>query len=136
MLSSILRDVSCREILLEIGIPVVHRNVRYNCRIIYFNGDRPLFVQTWQKAAIIGMRFFAPWGRPCDTELFCLSRMIQDIVGERSTIIGDALISCEDTVVGCETCEGLFTPNAPHVQTSLDGNEIFTNSSGSVTNAL
>ena len=57
--------------------------------------------------------------------------MIQDIVGKKTTIIGDAVISCQDTVVGWETCEELFTPNAPHAQMSLNGIEIFTNSSGS-----
>ena len=60
-----------------------------------------------------------------------LPRMIQDIVGKKTTTIGDAVISCQDTVVGCETCEELFTPNAPHGQMSLNGVEIFTNSSGS-----
>ncbi|KAI9808621.1 MAG: glutamine-dependent NAD(+) synthetase [Sarcosagium campestre] len=57
--------------------------------------------------------------------------MIQDIVGKTKSVIGDAVISCQDTVVGCETCEELFTPAAPHAQMSLDGIEIFTNSSGS-----
>ena len=77
------------------------------------------------------MRYFTSWGRPGHTEQFYLPRMIQTIVGKKMTMIGDAVISCRDTVVGCETCEELFTPNAPHVQMSLDGVEIFTNSSGS-----
>lgn len=77
------------------------------------------------------MRYFTPWGRPGHTEQYYLPRMIQTIVGKKMTMIGDAVISCRDTVVGCETCEELFTPNAPHVQMSLDGVEIFTNSSGS-----
>lgn len=77
------------------------------------------------------MRYFTPWGRPGFVDQYYLPRMIQIIVGKKMVPIGDAVISCLDTVVGCETCEELFTPNAPHAQMSLDGVEIFTNSSGS-----
>lgn len=45
--------------------------------------------------------------------------------------IGDAIISTFDTTIAAETCEELFTPNAPHIAMSLDGVEIMTNSSGS-----
>ena len=45
--------------------------------------------------------------------------------------IGDALIRTQDTVLGFETCEELWTPQAPHIDMGLDGCEIFTNSSGS-----
>lgn len=45
--------------------------------------------------------------------------------------IGDTVISTDDTVLGAETCEELFTPRSPHIDMSLDGVEIITNSSGS-----
>jgi NAD+ synthase (glutamine-hydrolysing) len=38
MMLKILTDESLYEILLDIGMPVVHRNVRYNCRVIVLNG--------------------------------------------------------------------------------------------------
>lgn len=44
---------------------------------------------------------------------------------------GDAVVATYDTCLGVETCEELFTPDAPHIPLSLDGVEIFTNSSGS-----
>ena len=50
---------------------------------------------------------------------------------ERTCPIGDALIRTWDTVLGFETCEELWDPMAPHIEMSLDGCEIFTNSSGS-----
>ena len=40
-------------------------------------------------------------------------------------------MSALDTVVSFETCEELFTPNAPHIALSLDGVEIIANGSGS-----
>jgi NAD+ synthase (glutamine-hydrolysing) len=57
--------------------------------------------------------------------------MIQEVVGETHVVFGDAVVSTPDTCFGAETCEELFTPKAPHIDMSLDGVEIFTNSSGS-----
>jgi NAD+ synthase (glutamine-hydrolysing) len=45
--------------------------------------------------------------------------------------IGIFAISCLDTAVAFETCEELFTPNAPNALFSLDGVEIIANGSGS-----
>ena len=39
MLARVLQESTCRDILLDIGMPVMHRNVRYNCRIVCFNGQ-------------------------------------------------------------------------------------------------
>jgi NAD+ synthase (glutamine-hydrolysing) len=33
----ILSNSVCEDILLDIGMPVTHRNVRYNCRTIVYN---------------------------------------------------------------------------------------------------
>lgn len=33
-LEIILRDESCYDILLDLGMPILHRNVRYNCRVV------------------------------------------------------------------------------------------------------
>jgi NAD+ synthase (glutamine-hydrolysing) len=77
------------------------------------------------------MRYFTPWSREGHVEQYYLPRIIQDIVGKVKVPIGDAVISTRDTCIGCETCEELFTPNAPHSAMSLNGVEIFTNSSGS-----
>ena len=41
------------------------------------------------------------------------------------------MIKTWDTVLGFETCEELWTPEAPHLAMGLNGCEIFTNSSGS-----
>lgn len=77
------------------------------------------------------MRYFTPWSREGHVEQYYLPRIIQEIVGKLKVPIGDAVISTRDTCLGCETCEELFTPNAPHSAMSLNGVEIFTNSSGS-----
>jgi NAD+ synthase (glutamine-hydrolysing) len=95
-------------------MPVGHRNVRYNCRIIVYN-RRILLIRPKIWLANDGnyreMRYFTPWQRPRYTEQFYLPRMITKITGQEKVIIGDAVISTQDTCIGAETCEELFTPD-------------------------
>lgn len=44
MLALILSDESCHGILLDIGLPVAHRNVNYNCRVVCLDG-KILFIR-------------------------------------------------------------------------------------------
>ncbi|KAL8691469.1 MAG: hypothetical protein Q9218_003313 [Villophora microphyllina] len=134
MLEKILQDDTLHDILLDIGMPVQHRNVLYNCRIIALDG-KILLIRPKQSLAADGnyyeTRFFTPWLKPQQTEQYHLPRRIQKIQGATHVTFGDAVISTPDTCLAAETCEELFTPSAPHTPMGLDGVEIFTNSSGS-----
>lgn len=44
MLARILEDKTCHGILLDIGLPVTHRNVNYNCRVVCLDG-KILFIR-------------------------------------------------------------------------------------------
>ncbi|KAI1136372.1 putative glutamine dependent NAD+ synthetase [Hypoxylon sp. FL0543] len=133
-LEAILRDESCHDILLDVGMPIIHRNVRYNCRVICYNG-RILLIRPKLYLAGDGnyreQRFFTPWLRPQYCEDYYLPRMLWKLQGSNKVRIGDAVISTPDTTIGCETCEELFTPDSPHNHMSLNGVEVITNSSGS-----
>lgn len=133
-LEIILRDESCYDILLDVGMPILHRNVRYNCRVICFNG-KILLIRPKLYLAGDGnyreQRFFTPWLRPQYCEDYYLPRMLWKLQGSNKVRIGDAVISTPDTTIGCETCEELFTPDPPHNHMSLNGVEVITNSSGS-----
>jgi NAD+ synthase (glutamine-hydrolysing) len=134
MLAKIIDHDDSQDILLDIGMPVGHKNIRYNCRIIVLN-RKILLIRPKLWLANDGnyreMRYFTPWQRPRHVEKFYLPRMISKITGQDTCTIGDAVISTPDTCFGAETCEELFTPNSPHIAMGLDGVEIFTNSSGS-----
>ncbi|KAI1440613.1 glutamine-dependent NAD(+) synthetase with GAT domain-containing protein [Annulohypoxylon stygium] len=134
MLRQILLDESCHGILLDIGMPIQHRNQRFNCRVICLN-SKILMIRPKMWLANDGnyreMRFFTPWMHPREVEDYHLPRMLQEIQGATHVPFGDAVISTPDTCMGAETCEELFTPAAPHIPMSLDGVEIITNSSGS-----
>ncbi|SCU84875.1 LAMI_0C09252g1_1 [Lachancea mirantina] len=134
MYGQIIKNPETHGILLDIGMPVLHRNVRYNCRLLSLDGEI-LFVRPKIWLANDGnyreMRFFTPWMKPAVVEDFTLPPIIQKVTGQTIVPFGDAVISTLDTCIGAETCEELFTPQSPHIAMSLDGVEIFTNSSGS-----
>ncbi|KAL2130883.1 hypothetical protein VTI74DRAFT_5813 [Chaetomium olivicolor] len=115
-------------------MPILHRNLRYNCRVICLDG-KILLIRPKMWLANDGnyreMRHFTPWMRPGETELFHLPKMLAEVQGETHVLFGDAVISTPETAFGAETCEELFTPKAPHIDMALDGVEIITNSSGS-----
>lgn len=60
-------------------------------------------------------RFFTPWNRPRYVEQYNLPPLIQQHQGKRQIPIGDVILSLNDTTVAAETCEELFTPQAPHI---------------------
>mmetsp|Transcript_63361 Transcript_63361/g.182354 ORF Transcript_63361/g.182354 Transcript_63361/m.182354 type:complete len:747 (+) Transcript_63361:88-2328(+) len=139
-LGEVLKSGVTNGILCDIGMPVMHRNVPYNCRVICLNGRilgiRPKFLLA-NDGNYREMRYFTPWyidpskqgfGK---IEQYFLPVRIQDITKQTTVPIGIFAVSCRDTVVSFETCEELFTPNAPHIQLSLDGVEIIANGSGS-----
>ncbi|KAF2101608.1 glutamine-dependent NAD(+) synthetase with GAT domain-containing protein [Rhizodiscina lignyota] len=134
-LAKILVHPDCQDILLDIGIPMMHRNVRFNCRVICLNKQilliRPKMFLADDGYNYRESRWFTPWNRPQHVEEYYLPRILQDIVGRVKVPIGDAVISTADTCFGAETCEELFTPQSPHIGMSLNGVEIITNSSGS-----
>lgn len=49
------------------------------------------------------------------------------LLGQQKVPFGDGCIALADTVIGCETCEELWTPESPHIPLSLDGVEIISN---------
>ncbi len=134
MLAHLIQDPDCQDIIIDVGMPVRHRNVRYNCRVIVYN-KKVLLVRPKMFLAQDGnyreMRYFTPWARPRYVENYYLESIVEDITGQHTVPFGDAVISTLDTCIGAETCEELFTPQAPHIPMGLNGVEIFTNSSGS-----
>lgn len=134
MYAQIIRTPETHGILLDIGMPVLHKDVRYNCRLLSLDGQI-MFIRPKLWLANDGnyreMRFFTPWVKTGLVEDFVLPPVIQKVTGQKSVPFGDAVINTLDTCIGAETCEELFTPQSPNITMSLDGVEIITNSSGS-----
>ena len=64
-------------------------------------------------------------------EDFLLPQSLREVTGQISVPFGDAVIITDDTCIGTELCEELFTPDSPHIHMGLDGVEIFANGSAS-----
>nr|KAF6275495.1 NAD synthetase 1 [Myotis myotis] len=134
VLAALLESPVTQDILCDVGMPVMHRNVRYNCRVIFLN-RRILLIRPKMALANEGnyreLRWFTPWSRSRQTEEYFLPRMIQDVTKQETVPFGDAVLATRDTCIGSEICEELWTPQSPHIAMGLDGVEIFTNASGS-----
>ncbi|KAL9081674.1 MAG: hypothetical protein Q9159_007135 [Coniocarpon cinnabarinum] len=137
VLAKLLASQDCFGIVLDVGMPIEHRSVLYNCRIWMYNG-RVLFIRPKMVLANDGnfreARYFTPWSQHLLSEDFILPQCVQDISGQERTVIGDVVLETRDhppVTVGLEMCEELFTPGARHVNQAMDGVDIICNSSGS-----
>ena len=133
-LAEILKADLTTDILCDIGMPVMHKNVRYNCRIFALNG-KILLIRPKLILAADGnyreTRWFAAWQHPRQVEEYHLPRMLREITGQETVPFGDAALATRDTALAAETCEELFAPSSPHIYLGLNGIEIIANGSGS-----
>ncbi|KAI4882749.1 hypothetical protein NFI96_030579 [Prochilodus magdalenae] len=134
VLKQLLESPVTQDIICDVGMPVMHHNVRYNCRVVFLN-KKVLLIRPKMLLADHGnnreFRWFSPWSQPRHVEEYFLPRMIQDVTGQVTVPFGDAVLSTKDTCIGSEICAELWNARSPHVDMSLDGVEIFTNSSAS-----
>ena len=67
-LACLLENPVCQDIMVDVGMPVMHRNVRYNCRIIFLN-KKIILIRPKMVLAISGnyreRRYFTPWNKVC-----------------------------------------------------------------------
>ena len=136
VLAQLLSDDSTDGILCDFGMPVMHRGVRYNCRVMCL--DRTiLLIRPKLYMANDGnyreTRWFTPWNYGWVLHDLKLPSLITAATRSKQTCvkIGPGMLQLLDTVVAAETCEELFTPNSPHITLALNGAEIITNGSGS-----
>lgn len=134
VLKKLLESPVTEDIICDVGMPIMHHNVRYNCRVLFLNRKilliRPKFMLA-NHGNYREMRWFSPWNQLRQTEEYFLPRMIQEVTGQDTVPFGDVVLSTKDTCIGTELCEELWNPRSPHIQMGLDGVEIFTNSSAS-----
>uniref|UniRef100_A0A8C0KX97 Glutamine-dependent NAD(+) synthetase n=1 Tax=Canis lupus dingo TaxID=286419 RepID=A0A8C0KX97_CANLU len=114
VLAALLESPVTQDIICDVGMPVLHRNVRYNCRVIFLN-RRILLIRPKMALANEGnyreLRWFTPWSRSRQTEEYFLPRMIQDVTKQETVPFGDAVLATRDTCIGSEICEELWTPH-------------------------
>ncbi len=133
-LAEILKSDLTHGILCDFGMPIMFENVRYNCRV-YCLDKKILTIRPKMCLADDGnyreSRWFTAWNRGYTVTTFVLPKIIRDLTGQRDVRFGVCNISFNDTTVGAETCEELFTPENPGIILGLGGAEILGNGSGS-----
>ncbi|XP_051797998.1 glutamine-dependent NAD(+) synthetase isoform X1 [Acanthochromis polyacanthus] len=134
VLRNLLESPITQDIICDVGMPIMHHNARYNCRVLFLN-RKILLIRPKMMMANYGnyreMRWFSPWNQLRQVEEYFLPRMIQEITGQDTVPFGFCVLSTKDTCIGSEICAELWNPSSPHIQMGLDGVEIFTNSSAS-----
>lgn len=115
-------------------MPVMHKNLTYNCRVIFLN-QRILLIRPKLLMCDSGnyreSRWFTPWKKLHTVEDYYLPRIVQQLTSQTIVPFGDAVIATADTCIGYEICEELWSPNSTHIPLCMDGIEIVVNSSGS-----
>jgi len=130
---------SCEGMVIDTGMPVLVHGVRYNCRILCWDGQI-LLIRPKTALADNGnyreSRYFTAYEQQQQQATglidFLLPKFVQDAIGQRTVPFGLGHIQTNDGVkLGCESCEELWTPQATHIGLALRGVEIITNGSGS-----
>ena len=134
VLKDLIDHEDCQDILLDLGMPIMHRSCLYNCRVLVWNRVI-LYIRPKMSLANDGlfreMRYFTPWQKRGEWEDHLLPAPLREMTGQRSVKFGDCVVEANDTVIGTEMCEELFTPDSPSMHLGLDGVEIICNSSAS-----
>ena len=134
VIRDILRSDLTDNIVCDFGMPVIHDNVRYNCRVYCLN-RKILLIRPKACLADDGnyreSRWFTAWTKGYTLTSFALPRDLREVTGQSTVPFGVGAIRFNDTMLGCETCEELFTPENPGIVLGLGGCEIIGNGSGS-----
>ncbi|XP_049851953.1 glutamine-dependent NAD(+) synthetase-like [Schistocerca gregaria] len=123
-----------KDILVDVGMPVLYQGVLYNCRV-FICDSKVLLIRPKLYLADSGnyreSRYFASWKTTRRIESIILPKCIQDATGQAQALFGWAYLRLNDTLLASEMCEELFVPDSPHLSLGLHGVEIFANGSGS-----
>ncbi|KAL8963703.1 MAG: hypothetical protein Q9193_000071 [Seirophora villosa] len=96
----------CRDILVDVGMPVLHRTVLYNCRVLFYNG-KILFIRPKMSLANDGLfrelRHFTPWPEKKTNEKYLLSVDMQKLTSQVHVPLGNFVLESRDGVtIACE----------------------------------
>lgn len=127
-LAELIKDGSTNDILCDIGMPVMYKSARYNCRVFVLDG-RILLIRPKILMADDGNyregRYFTAWTAQnaadagvsgFDADGFVLPPLIAKATGQSTAPFGVAILDCADASIGSETCEEMFSPCSPHIQ--------------------
>uniref|UniRef100_A0A1I8IT24 Glutamine-dependent NAD(+) synthetase n=1 Tax=Macrostomum lignano TaxID=282301 RepID=A0A1I8IT24_9PLAT len=113
VLRDLLIDPATRDIVCDVGMPVRHLGVAYNCRVVFLNGQ-VLLIRPKTRMADDGnyreSRWFSRWTKRGEIDkTFQLPDLIESAIGQSTAPFGDAVLAFRDASLGFETCEEIWT---------------------------
>lgn len=136
-ISDLLKNGFSNGILTDVGAPIMHRHVSYNCRVFMLNSEVVL-IRPKMDLADDGnyreARWFRAWSRNRKVEPFVLPMCVRNVTksGARTCPIGPAILEDDQGyTLASESCEELWTPQSPHIEYSHAGVDIVSNASAS-----
>jgi NAD+ synthase (glutamine-hydrolysing) len=134
-LADILESGITNGIVCAIGCPIMYKNTRYNCVVICLD-SKIVWIRPKMFMADDGnyreRRFFTSW-KTYDYVQFELPVVLQKITSDKCVPFGFAILKFNDTTLGIELCEELWTPENISTRQFLAGAEIMLNQSASHT---
>jgi NAD+ synthase (glutamine-hydrolysing) len=122
------------DLLLDVGLPVMHKGARYNVRVFCLN-RKIILVRPKTVLADDGNyregRWFTPWKFDHPLDELLLPTFVCAKLGQRSCPFGVAILQLNDSSIASEMCEELWAPRSPHIDFALNGVDIISNASGS-----
>lgn len=117
VVADILREGLSDGIVIDLGMPVIHRSVAYNCKIILYNGKVVLIrpkMHLADEENYREKRYFIPYQPPADLSLdtHYLPDLIREITGESSCPFGYSHLRFRDGLIGIEICEEVWRINS------------------------
>ena len=103
--------------VVDVGMPVLHKCVAYNCKIVIFNGKVVLVrpkMHLADEANYREKRYFVAFtpGKDFALDRFYLPEYIQELTGQDYCDFGYANLKFKDGLVGIEICEEFWRMNS------------------------
>lgn len=124
-----------KNMLVAIGCPIMHRDVRYNCTVFFGNG-KIFFIRPKTVLADDGnyreARWFTPWLKEGLEDFYFDDNDDMHYPENKGAIpFGVGLVNCNGILIGAEICEELWVSDNIGAKMYLSGADILINGSGS-----
>jgi NAD+ synthetase len=124
-LLAIAETTKTKNILVCVGCPILHKEVRYNCSVFIYNG-KIVLIRPKHNLADDGnyreARWFTAWTKTGEEEFNYM---------KTTCPIGISLLNLDGIIVGAEVCEELWVPDNLGAHMYLAGADVLINGSGS-----
>lgn len=124
-----------RNMIVAVGCPIMHRDVRYNCTVFFGNGKifliRPKIILA-DDGNYREARWFTPWLKDSLEDFYFDDNLDMHYDDQNDAIpFGVGVINCNGILIGAEICEELWVSDNIGAKFFLSGVDILINGSGS-----